>query len=54
MNMAGRVAWVRFVLLAISIYVMIAMKVPKWFIKAINFDEVLFGKEKKVQREVLV
>jgi hypothetical protein len=36
MNMAGRVAWVRFVLSAIPIYVMIAMKVPKWSIKAIN------------------
>jgi hypothetical protein len=36
MNMAGRVAWVRFVLSAIPIYVLTAMKVPKWFIKAIN------------------
>jgi hypothetical protein len=36
MNMVGRVALVRFVLSAIPIYVLIAMKVPKWFIKAIN------------------
>jgi hypothetical protein len=36
MNMTGRLAWVRFVLSAIPIYVMIAMKVPKWPIKAIN------------------
>jgi hypothetical protein len=36
MNMARRVAWVRFVLSAIPIYVLIAMKAPKWFIKAIN------------------
>jgi hypothetical protein len=36
MNMARRVAWVRFVLSAIPIYVLIAMKVSKWFIKAIN------------------
>jgi hypothetical protein len=36
MNMAGRTTWVRFVLSAIPIYVLIAIKVPKWFIKAIN------------------
>jgi hypothetical protein len=36
MNMVGRVAWVCFVLSAIPIFVLIAMKVPKWFIKAIN------------------
>jgi hypothetical protein len=36
MNMVGRVALVRFVLSAIPISVLIAMKVPKWFIKAIN------------------
>jgi hypothetical protein len=36
MNMAGRTAWVRFVLSAIPIYALIAIKVPKWFIKAIN------------------
>lgn len=34
MNMAGRVTWVRFVLLAIPIYLMIAINLPKWFIKA--------------------
>ena len=36
MNMAGRVTWVRFVLTAVPIYVLIAIKVPKWFIRAIN------------------
>ncbi|GJN40616.1 hypothetical protein PR202_gb29860 [Eleusine coracana subsp. coracana] len=36
MNLAGRAAWVRFVLSAIPIYVLVAIKVPKWFIKAIN------------------
>jgi hypothetical protein len=36
MNMVGSVAWVCFVLSAIPIFVLIAMKVPKWFIKAIN------------------
>ena len=34
--MAGRITWVRFVLSAIPIYALIAIKVPKWFIKAIN------------------
>jgi hypothetical protein len=36
MNMAGRIACVHFILSAIPIYVLIAIKVPKWFIKAIN------------------
>ena len=36
MNMAGRVTWVRFVLSAIPIYVLIAIKVPKWFIRSID------------------
>lgn len=36
MNMAGRTTWVRFVLSAIPIYVLVAINVPKWFIKAIN------------------
>jgi hypothetical protein len=36
MNMAGRVTWVRFVLSAIPIYVLIAINVAKWFIKAIE------------------
>lgn len=36
MNMAGRTAWVRFVLSAIPIYVLVAIKAPKWFIKAIG------------------
>jgi hypothetical protein len=33
MNMARRVAWVRFVLSGIPIYMLIAMKVSKWFIR---------------------
>ena len=36
MNMAGRATWVRFVLSALPIHVLIALNVPKWFIKAIN------------------
>lgn len=36
MNMAGRAVWVKFVLSALPIYVLIAINVPKWFIKAIN------------------
>jgi hypothetical protein len=36
MNLEGRVTWVRSMLLAIPIYVMVAMKVPKWFMKAID------------------
>jgi len=36
MNTAGRITWVRFVLSAIPIYVLIAIKVPKWFIKAVD------------------
>jgi len=36
MNMAGRVTWVRFVLSAIPIYLLIAIKVPKWFIRSIH------------------
>jgi hypothetical protein len=36
MNTAGRITWVRFVLSAIPIYVLIAVKAPKWFIKAMN------------------
>jgi hypothetical protein len=34
--MAGRITWVRFILSTIPIYVLIAIKVPKWFIKVIN------------------
>jgi hypothetical protein len=36
MNMAGRTTWVRFVMSSIPIYALINMKVPKWFIKAID------------------
>jgi len=36
MNMAGRATWVRFVISALPIHVLIALNVPKWFIKAIN------------------
>lgn len=36
MNMAGRAVWVKFVLSALPSYVLIAINVPKWFIKAIN------------------
>lgn len=36
MNMAGRATWVHFVLSALPIHVLIALNVPKWFIKAIS------------------
>jgi len=36
MNMAGRANWVRFVISALPIHFLIALNVPKWFIKAIN------------------
>ena len=36
MNRAGRITMVRFVLSAIPIYLLIAINVPKWFIKAID------------------
>ena len=36
MSTAGRIIWVRFVLSAIPIYVLIAVKAPMWFIKAVN------------------
>ncbi|GJN12241.1 hypothetical protein PR202_ga30536 [Eleusine coracana subsp. coracana] len=34
--MTGRVIWVFFVLSSIPIYIVIAIKVAKWFIKAVN------------------
>jgi hypothetical protein len=36
MSTAGRITWVRFVLSAMPIYVLIAVKAPKWFIKAVD------------------
>ncbi|GJN27992.1 hypothetical protein PR202_gb16068 [Eleusine coracana subsp. coracana] len=36
MNIAGRAASIWFVLSEIPIHILIAIKVPKWFIKAIN------------------
>ena len=36
MNRAGRITMVWFVLSAIPIYLLIAINVPKWFIKAID------------------
>jgi hypothetical protein len=36
MKMAGRATWVKFVLTAIPIHVLLVIKVPKWFIKAID------------------
>jgi hypothetical protein len=41
MNLAGRAMLVRFVLTAIPMYVLVALKVPKWFIRAI--DEIRRG-----------
>jgi hypothetical protein len=36
LNRAGRAAMVRFVLSAVPIYQLIAINVPKWFIRAID------------------
>jgi hypothetical protein len=36
MNWAGRATLVRYVLSAILVYLLVAIKVPKWFIKLIN------------------
>jgi hypothetical protein len=36
MNTAGHIIWVGCILSAISIYVFIAIKMQKWFIKAMN------------------
>jgi len=45
MNRAGRITMVRFVLSAIPVYLLIAINVPKWFIKAIDkIRNVLFGR----------
>ena len=43
MNLAGRAVLVCFVLTAIPIYLLVAIKVPKWFIRAID----------KIRREFL-
>jgi len=36
LNLAGRTVLVRFVLTAIPIYLLVALKVPEWFIQAID------------------
>jgi hypothetical protein len=36
MNMSGRAVLVRFVLTAIPLYLLIAIRVPKWFVRAID------------------
>ena len=36
MTLAGRVVLVRFVLTAIPVYLLVAIQVPKWFIRAID------------------
>jgi hypothetical protein len=36
MNLAGRAVLVRFVLTTIPIYLLVALKVPKWFIRAVD------------------
>ena len=36
MNMVSIVTWVHFVLYTIPIYVLIAIKVPQWFIRPID------------------
>jgi len=56
MTMAGSITWVRFVLLAILVYVLIAIKVPKWFLCAIDkiTQELLFRREESKWMVVLV
>lgn len=49
MNMVRQVAWTRFILLPVPIHVLIAIKAPKWFIKAIKKHRRAFictGREK--------
>ena len=36
MTLAGRAVLVRFVLTAIPIYLLVAIRVPKWFIRAVD------------------
>jgi hypothetical protein len=49
MNLAGRATWVRFVLSAIPIHVLIAVKVPKWFIRAVDkIRRVSLERKKKI------
>ena len=36
MTLAGRAVLVRFILTAIPIYLLLAIKVPKWFIRTID------------------
>jgi hypothetical protein len=50
MNLAGHAVLVRFVLTAIPIYLLIALKVPKWFIRAI--DKIRRGFLWKVRKDV--
>jgi hypothetical protein len=50
MNLAGRTAWVRFVLSAIPIYALIAINVPKWFIQAV--DKICHGFLRKGREQV--
>jgi len=50
MNLAGRAVLVCFVLTAIPIYLLVAIKVPKWFIRAI--DKIRRGFLRKGQKEV--
>lgn len=57
MNRAGRATLVRFVLAAIPVYLLIAMNIPKWFIKAVQKIQKGFlwqGKEKVNSRCYLV
>lgn len=54
MNTAGRATWVRFVLSALPIHVLIALNVPKWFIKAINKIRRALERQKRSSRGLLL
>jgi len=47
MTLAGRVVLVRFVLTAIPVYLLVAIQVPKWFIRAIDKIRRSFFMERK-------
>jgi hypothetical protein len=55
MNRAGRAMLVRYVLCAMPVHLLIAISVPKWFIKTMDkIRRGSYGKEKKRLMEVVV
>jgi len=47
MSLAGRAVLVRYVITAIPIYLLIAIRVPKWFIRAVDKIRKSFFVERK-------